>query len=357
MSLQAFKSMLCVPERPYTPSTAGGTYGALLLDASGERAAAVFAIPKTGNVRKIGWRTTTVLTGSNMDVRLETVDPANGDPTGTLVGTNTNATQVVNAADDNVFFTTQLTADAAVTVGDILAVVIVQSTGSLSVANCTDDTADFPYCDQFTIPPSTWSKFNSAPVLTLEYDDGTYEPIFGCYPYKNLNVPVFNSPNERGLQISSFPFACRVHGVWFYGDVDGDAAVNIYDPADVLLRTVAFDKDIRRASTSGVQYRPLASTLVLTAGVKYTVALGPTTATNVSLSECEVPSTSAMNAMTLGASALATRNGGGPWITDATKRPFIGVMVDALDDGVGTSIVVPVNNPVWVGNPNYVNSY
>ena len=86
-----------------------------LLDAAGEIAGFVFRAPKAGEIDQIHFRTGTVTTGDDLDVRLETVDAANGDPTGTLADTNSNATQAVGNGDDDTWFAVSLTASATVT--------------------------------------------------------------------------------------------------------------------------------------------------------------------------------------------------------------------------------------------------
>ena len=60
-------------------------------EAANEQAAGVFQAPFTGTIDKVIFATGTVATGGTVDVRLETVSIANGDPTGTLLGTNSNA--------------------------------------------------------------------------------------------------------------------------------------------------------------------------------------------------------------------------------------------------------------------------
>jgi hypothetical protein len=54
-----------------------------LIDATGEKYAAIIQIPKTGTISKIGFRTGTVTTSQTLRGGIETVDAATGAPTGT----------------------------------------------------------------------------------------------------------------------------------------------------------------------------------------------------------------------------------------------------------------------------------
>src|SRR5215203_3688130 len=90
------------------------------------RAAFIFPAPKSGNIASVVWRTATVTTGGNLEMRLETVDTITGDPTGTLVSANANITPVaILATDDNLIFTTTVTTPGTVTQGQLIAIVFV----------------------------------------------------------------------------------------------------------------------------------------------------------------------------------------------------------------------------------------
>src|SRR5688572_2287311 len=72
----------------------------LTLDASGEKIGWVLQAAATGAIDAIWFRTGTVTTGDTVDVRIETVDPSTGLPTGTLWSANTNVSVVIANGDD-----------------------------------------------------------------------------------------------------------------------------------------------------------------------------------------------------------------------------------------------------------------
>src|SRR5438105_2935131 len=81
------------------------------------RLAAIFQIPKTGNIVSITFLTRVVTVGCTLDARIETVSTANGDPTGILAGTNSNGAQTILNSDSNKQFTVLLTQPLTVTRG------------------------------------------------------------------------------------------------------------------------------------------------------------------------------------------------------------------------------------------------
>src|SRR5688572_2948852 len=83
------------PTPPPLATTQPPAYGVLLdIDATLEKAGFVFCPPKTGSIRKVGFRTGTVVSGgaNDLDVRIETV-ASTGLPSGTLQTTNSNIAQ------------------------------------------------------------------------------------------------------------------------------------------------------------------------------------------------------------------------------------------------------------------------
>ena len=74
--------------------------GGMTLDASGEKAASIFRVPKTGNIRTLRFRLGTVTTGQTLKAGLYTVDTS-GDPTTTAYGGMAVGTVAVADGDDN----------------------------------------------------------------------------------------------------------------------------------------------------------------------------------------------------------------------------------------------------------------
>lgn len=345
MTLQIVKAGFRIPPTDHHTSTNGLAYGSMAIDAANEKVAMILQVPKSGTISAVGFRTGTVATGATVDVRLETVDTTTGDPTGTLVGTNTNAALVITNTDDNVWFEVTLTAGASVTKGDFVAVVIVNpavSFGNININRMSSTLGVFPYTDHFT---ASWSRSNAAPVTLLKYNDGSYEAVPGTFPYKNVTVATVSSsanPDEIG-NIFQLPFPVRVTGFWYIGEIDGDTTFNLYDTdGTTVLLSMNVDANLRGVINTGPSYYYFASTATLAKDVDYRLTVAPG-ATIIEINSFEVASASVMDALPLGQKFRRThRTDGGAWTDVATERCLIGLLCDAADDGVSASNIFSV---------------
>lgn len=323
--------------------------GNLAFSAASGKVGLVCQVPKTGNIRKVHFATRTVTSGATVDVRLETVDltTSPNQPSGTLFGTTTNASQVIANADDNAFFATQLTADAAVTQGDKIAVVIsnpAASFGNMQIASMFMDTG-FPYSG--TNGGASWT-FNLQQILTIsfEYDDGTVPAIFGVLPPMTANsgftLTTSANPDVAGLRFS-LPFAARVRGAWFVGDTDGDYRIMLISTAynqgagtGILATTGTIDATMNRNAAGAFKYVTFTSSYTLTANTVYRLVLEPTTTTS-----CTLGAQNTNSATLLGAyagTACTTFAKDPTQDSDWTNRnsgtftwPAIGLMFDAIN--------------------------
>lgn len=310
----------------------------------------VVQAPKTGNIRKVRWGTRTVTTGGTMDVRIETVDAATGHPSGTLWGTNTNGSQVVANGDDNVWFTTTLTADAAVTLGDTIAVGVKTPAGTnlnvLTAWNLQSINSKFPYFRFFN--GTSWAGTGSGyPMLMLEYDDGSYAPIAGCYPAGNVTthtVSTATTPDVVGVRFQ-VPWPCRVRGAWAMLDPDGDCALRLVSTAynqgagTGILATATLDKDIRDGTAVGVHLVEFATPVILAAATWYRLIAEPTSATSVTgPHDVDVPSAAGLNAWAqnwhLTTAKDPTADGDWTNFNSGTFRipALMGLVIDGFDD-------------------------
>ena len=334
MGLQTIQRGLWVPPVPLAYSS-----GAMLIDAAGEQAAFIFAVPKSGTIAKVGFLTATVTTSETLRVGLETVDPATGNPTSPAAqyGGSTPGTQVAPAA--NTFYTVVLVVAATAVKGDIIAAVIQfdSTVGSVNIAQASwGAQVGFPYVALYT---TSWAKTSSVPVMTLEYSDGSYEVVEGAFPHSALNpisIGTGTTPDEVG-NVFQLPFPCRVSGVWGYADLDGNNNVVLYDSGSNSLASVLLDSDIRATLGSAYFVQTFAVPVVLTAGAVYRLSLTPTTATQSSLWYYRLPSAAAMDSLPLGQNCCYTqRTDGGAWTDTTTQRGYMGLIIDQLDDGIRT---------------------
>lgn len=335
----------------YFPSllVGGGEHGIanLLIDASGEKASLVFQAPFTGNLRKIHFRTATVTTGGTVDVRLETVSTTDGNPTGTLAGTTTNGSVVIASSDDNVVKTATLTADAAVTLGTLYAIVIVAgSPGNMNIAMQDIDASGVyvPYSVLFT---ASWVKQVRRMIAAVEDDAGVFHQIPGVMFFETATQRIFNntsSPDVWGMRLQ-FPFPVRVRGCWIDAELDGNATIKLYDSDGVtVLTSVDLDADQRVSTAWGLYRLIFPATVSLSANTNYYLGLEPSSGTNCALYTFSVPSSAAMQAWDGGnlvhVASAKDPSGTGSWThynngTDGYLKAWMGVELSAFDDGVG----------------------
>jgi hypothetical protein len=352
MAIQNFGTLI-IPPMPLMGANSVALTQVSSLTADTALAAYVVQIAKAGNIRKVRWGTRTVTTGGDMDVRLETVDAATGHPSGTLWGTTTNGTQAVANGDDNVWFTTTLTADATVAVGDILAVCIKAPAGvNLNVLTSwalSSLNLPFPYFRFFN--GTSWAGVGSgAPMVMLEYDDGSYAPLFGCYPAGNVtshSVSTSTTPDVVGLRFQ-VPYPLRVKGAWAVVDIDGDCALRLVSTAyhqgagTGILGSITLDKDIRTSTATGPLPLFFSSPIDLSPATWYRLVLEPTSTTAITGPyDIEVPTLAGLDSWVsqnwhLTSAKDPTVDGDWTNYNSGTFRvpPLMGLIVGGVDDAV-----------------------
>lgn len=313
-------------------------YTTLVIDAAGETVGFIVRAPKAGTISKIAYRVVGVTTPGNADVRLETVDLATGDPSGTLWAANTNATQAISTA--NIAYTTTLTAGAVVAQGNLLAVSIVNATGNYQIAAVTNTMrgdGGFPYADHYT---GAWTKQIFQPVVACEYNDGSYAPMLGTLPPGINNTVTYNTgttPDEGGMLFTA-PVGFRVCGWYAAADFDGDCEIVLYDSNNNVLATCALDKDVRSNTAAGTLVGRFSSQITLTAGASYRLIIKPTTATSLTFYFLDVASAALMDCFSAGSSWLYTsRTDAGAWSETTTRFLPMGLMCDGIDAGTSGS--------------------
>lgn len=310
-------------------------YTSQTLDGAGKKYAIIMQAPKTGTIAKVGFRAGTVSSGGNVDVRIETVDPATGDPTGTLFGTDTNATQAIAAA--NTWYSPTLTAGASVTKGQLIAVVVVNSSGSyiISGISAVYTQENFPSGSFYN---ASWAKVTNHPAIGLEYDDGSYAYAPAQWTLSGISTTTFNSgstPNERGVRFT-LPAKYRAIGAYCFLDFDGDTDLILYDSDGTTpLRSVSLDKDIRASANTSLALVLFSSGVELAADTVFRLAAKPTSVTNIVLAEASLPSVAAMATLPGGAVWHKTTRSGGGWTEDAQSIYMMGLIVDGIEAGGG----------------------
>lgn len=334
MALQTIKLGLYLPEViPHDFDT----QNILLIDASGEKAAVIVRVPKTGTISKILLKTGPVTNSQTLRISLQTV--TNGEPSGTDYGGSALGTQASPAT--NTTYVVSLGTAATATKGDLVAIVIEfdSTVGDLAIRtvnglNQNTHGMSFPYGIHFT---ASWTT-NNIMLSAFEYSDGSYESIPGVYPLDLLTNVAYNSgsiPDERALRFDLL-FSCRVAGFWFIADIDGNADIVLYE-GTTLLQTKSFTPDERRFTTPRTIYNGLFDTpQPIAKDTEYFLSLKPTSGTNIGLNYFTVNTAAVMDAFSGGQQMhLGIRADAGAWAKTTTTRPLMGLIIDQLNDGVG----------------------
>lgn len=301
----------------------------------------LFTYPQTGTVTKVAFRTATVTTGATLDVRLETLSSATGDHSGTLQGTNTNASQVVANTDDNTWFEVTLTAGASVTIGEHGALVLDVLSGTpsgLQISCLQDSTMEFPASVENDGTPAS---LNYMPVMALYYDGVGWVHTDGILPISAITTTTFNNtstPDIRGNR-ASFIFDVEVAGFWLWYDADGDVVVRIYGSDGVtVIAEQSIPATYVRSGSSANLYRMYFNTRVtLAKNTDYYIVVKPSSATNCSVFSFSISSTDYAAASFGGENcAMATAKtptGTGDWTITTTQQVLIGLLVTGFDVG------------------------
>lgn len=308
--------------------------GSMVLDASGEKAAFIWRVGKAGDIRKLHFRLGTVATGQTLKLSLQDVDPATGDPDGTI---DQSGTVAVANTDDDTWKTVTLGSDRTVARGDWLAAVIEfdSTVGSLVVARDSVASAGrTAYADLFT---GAWAKTGASPVLAVEYSDGSFGMQPGVHP-GFASSQAFNVNTAGGDEYAlrfRLPFPARCSGLCFYGSIAGDMEFVLYDSdGSTALATLSFDASLY-VTGNDLTHLFWGSDVSLAKDTWYRIAAKPTTTTNFTLRFLDLFSAAAAAQLPGGTNAILSRRvDAGSWTDVDTQRPALGVLLDQADDGV-----------------------
>jgi hypothetical protein len=271
--------------------------GALLIDASGEKAAMVGRFfHKSGtakNISGVGFRFGSVTKGASTDIQVSLQDVNATDAFPDEV-----ADQSANVGNANITANTwrEVTlgsARASVAPGTLLAVVWEYSTfnasdsvqigGVTGVGGGADINQGYGALKSGAGP--TWAVISTFyNNLVLVCDDGSYGSFEGALITSALNTHTYNSssnPDEYAL-IWNVPFPCIMDAAWVLTDMDGDLDVVLYDGTTAMTNgTVSADKDNRVSTVARVHIVPFGAHITLSANHDYYLALKPSTTTSL----------------------------------------------------------------------------
>lgn len=360
MALQSVKGFISFPPETamgwsaYNP----GTTLTITLDAATEKAAYVFVVPTAGGnltVTDVIFLVSGYASTGNLDVRIETLG-ADGNPTGTLAGTNTNAT--VSISSDGIK-TATLTASASLTAGTAYAVVFAYSSGNYGIAGWNIEAGNrqsligghIGYVRSYI--GGAWSAVTShsnfGPQFALKLSGGGYANLPGMNAFSAINRTTFNnttSVRKRGAAITP-RFAGRVCGwaMWGGGVNSSDFIMELRSTGGSLLATYTADKDMGTFyGSAGVNYGAFcrgyfAATYDITAGTTYDLLMVPNSATNMQVHTASIivtGETNSIQALPGQADCIQVEiDSGSVRTTDNTKWPLMSLLFSHLDDGAG----------------------
>jgi len=320
------------------------------------RVGMVFRAPRTGNIRKVRFASGTINPASvSAELRVETVSATTGKPSGTLFGTNTNNS--VTLAADDAFYEVTLTADAAVTIGDILWIGV-KNPGSapggssfFSAYQASGIGCQFPYStnDEGT------DKSANGMFMSIEYDDGVTVPVPGlipeCTSATNTTVTSATTPDTIGLRFQ-VPVPVRVVGWWAYLEQDGDCRVRLVTSAyhqannTGVLASMDLDKDQHGPSGGTEYYFHFFNTAVeLAISTNYRLVFEPQDASNLGLRYLNTSGLPGLDGYPGGRNFHMTEakdpTADGSWTnynSSTFRRPWMGLVIDQMGE-------VPVSTP------------
>jgi hypothetical protein len=326
------------------------TISSLTINDDTDEIAFIVEIPATGTLSQLYFYTGTITTGENgIPVRLETVG-TDGNPSGTLIDSPTNAaTGTVDIAntDDSVIKTVSINSGSGVTVsyGQIVAIRIKRNTsGSLSGAlfsySSSPGSPGISGVRDYNIGGAgVWTKTTAKPLLSVLINSVWY-PIARCTGggVKAGSVDNIASPKERGMLIN-VPVAMRAIGAIINGTFAAGSSfvLSLYeDPTGTpVLRasTPVTDTDsVQSASSRGVS-RLFAVPFNLMPNTDYVIVLTPQDATALGINylTCNATYANSNPAGPRGTFFGRDNSASGAFSETNTRIPLICLIVDQVD--------------------------
>lgn len=333
-----------------------------LIDAAAEKFAFIFDYPKDGTIDTIEFSlgAVTQAPGNGLKVSLQDVSASTGDPDGVVdqfrvvtAGLTPGAWVapglITSDGTDGGVKRTVTKGLQGAAVGEFASFSAGDSLSLSTINSSADSFHQRPYPDYFT---AAWAKSSAAiSSVALKYSDGSYAHIPGFVAYKAINTRTFgsgSSPNERALYFKS-PVPLRVGGAWVRIAVTSAAAdftITLYDSDGVTpLATATVDASLLVTTVGRNGVFRFASDVTLAANTFYRLAIKPTTATTIAITDFDVNTAAIMDAHECGQSMYASsRTGAGAWTEVTTTRPHMGLLVTGNDDGATPAASVIATN-------------
>lgn len=341
MTLVSLPAPILYPGLP-TVTAGPGFNNESTLDAAGEYIAYIFSAKEDMTVSHIGFSTSTVAGSPTCTVGIEALD-ASGFPSGSAGFGSTNGTTATLSS--NSWVLTALGGSATISKGSFFAVKIAYASGTSVIVRFMNgisqpQTTVVPYKVTNTGTP-TKGQVGQA-CIALGSSSTTFYHVPMALPVTALTGATFNNTNsaKRGLRFIP-PMNCRAIGVRWYANntTGGNYNIGVYtgDASGTELSSSSTAIDGDNAAGGGVMSSAyFDSSVTLTAGTAYRVAIEPTSATNVGFVTITLPSSDYYGASPGGANSTYTALASGTWTDSTTQIPTMDVILDQVDDGTGS---------------------
>lgn len=356
MALQSIGGLAFVPAFPANTASAPNLI-THTVDADGEGIAAVFQAPEAGSIVGMGAQTLAVTTGdAGMLWQLESVDATATPaiPSGTDIGGGTPTSVALNPSAANTWYECTFTNPYTVTKGQLIAAVIKRpASGSFNGQfRAFDDersTAGAPSNYLSVNVGAGWvANQGSSPCMAIRYASNVYHMIPGLFPIGGssttpITTTAFNSASATNrIGVQWVPrFKARVWGVWVWtaATTTNGWTVVFYDTdGTTVLATATAGANFRSVATAGPFYLPFDTPVTPAVGSTYRIAVVPG-ATNITIYDFLVDAGtggSKMAMFPLSTDFVYRAYTSGAWdVAISTRRPFMGLIIDQLDDGAG----------------------
>lgn len=361
--------MITVPYILFPPMNpvAYNLASSFLLDATDEFGGFVFRVPKSGTLRKIGWRTGSITAGTSftLKISLETVSSSVGQPVATtnadktLYATGAESADITSLSSNTTYFTAiNGTSGISVTAGDLIAVTFrltAVNGASISIVRNGSSRPGYELTGlmmrdvyAFFYLNSAWMYINTnIGPMALEYSDGFY-PVDACtVPPSTLGETSYNSGSlypYYGLKFR-LSYTARLSAIVPYVNLQANANLIVYGSDEYTeLANITLDSNKQHAKAYGNHHVTLSSKLTLQANTWYRCILVPITSTSVGVLYADTTSDGSYNefdAAPEGNNIQVTYRGTAPssgehtWTDIETRKLLWSFIFDGIDTGGG----------------------
>lgn len=211
---------------------------------SGTGWCARFTAKNTQDIKSVILAWSAVSAPGTVQLRIETIDPATGKPTGTLYDSNAEINNIVPALNAQTY-TFSVQPSAGLTAGNEYAILLLTTsagtTQSLRAYSYMQDIQSYPTIALTAADGTTRSNFSevagATPMASIIWEDNTQESVGLCPYYVAVNNNVYTT-NAAAVKIV-LPTQQQIAGVFGWlsrtGTPSGDLRVRLFDSSNNVV--------------------------------------------------------------------------------------------------------------------------